>query len=169
MPDTFEERALTHFVGGSWRVPYGARMQWLPGGLGVVLAEARDCARALRCAEAAQAGWQATDAGERVQMLTAMGQAAPTLGSAFLRGVALAVTAMPAPAPAFGAAGRDDDLAAVLGAHLKAGRTVIAVPPPMAPLALLELALAAQRSALPPGVFNLLQGIEAEMRAHLVR
>lgn len=173
MDEGYRERALTHYVGASWRAPLSVRMHPLAqAGLAVVLAGREDCARAGAAARAAQGAWAALPVPARLAALRRMAAALPDrdsdLKSGFVAGIAAEAVA-----PRFPSGGvalicarelASGGFACRIGAALAMGRTVIAVPPLIAPLGPIVLAEAADKSGLAAGVFNLLQAEAAEIR-----
>ncbi len=173
MDESYPERALTHYVGASWRAPLSVRMHPLAtSGLAVVLAGREDCARAGAVARAAQGAWGALPVPARLAVLRRMAAALPDrdrdLKSGFLAGITAeamtprcrsgVVELICAHEPSLGG------FAHRIGAALAVGRTVIAVPPLSAPLGPIVLAVAADKAGLAAGVFNLLQAEAAEIR-----
>lgn len=170
MQDDRAERLITHYIGGAWRVPYGTRA--LPARCAdgrragtLVPAEAADIARAVAAARAALPAWAAADrAGALAALIAAAGpdlRAAARFGrlataAAQRHGVTALLVRAPAPS-AFA-------LRAALRA-LAGGATLVAMPCGPGGTAAHDLALAAHRAGLPPGVVNLLPGDAAAAAA----
>lgn len=155
--DDLSERLFAHFVGGRWRVPFGTspvavrRADGTRAGT-VLLAEARDFARA-------QSGLRGAERGLRARLARHL--------EPF--GMAEAILSAPdAPAPLILCADAEDRqaLGRAIGAGLHQG--LIWCPPPQAALAATGIAKQLQQADLPPGCFALLHAFTPQT-APLIR
>lgn len=143
--DDLSERLFAHFVGGRWRVPFGTARLNVPRPDGtkagsVVLAEARDLARAQGCVRGG--GKIACD--RAAQALATLGMAEAIVDAPLAKGPFLLTLD----------AEDRQLLGAALGAGVQSG--VIWCPPPHAALFATEIAIQLQSADLPPGCFALL-------------
>lgn len=169
MQDDRAERLITHYVGGSWRVPFGTRQVPALTADGqragtLVLAEVTDIARAVAAAQAALPGWARADrAAARAALLAEIAahlpdQLPPALARRLARPLAVTgpgaqVTALLLQSPAPPAVALRAALRALSG-----GATLVAMPVGPGGTAAHELAQAAHLAGVPGGVVNLLPG-----------